>query len=271
MGFLNNISIGCIGTGNMGSAIIAGLSKHVEKSSIFCFDIDKEKLNSIVKKYKIQPANGLSELVAKSKVILLSVKPDIIPSVLNEIKDNCGDKILVSIAAGIKIESIANILKTPHKIVRVMPNTPALVGEGMAVISPNENVDEDSLKIVSDIFSLTGRTLIIPEKLMDAVTGLSGCGPAYVFTLIQAMSDGGVKMGIPRKESIILAAQTVSGAARMVLETGEDPMALRGKVTSPGGSTIDGVHILEKAGFSGIIMDAIEAAAIKSARLGEKK
>jgi len=145
-----------------------------------------------------------------------------------------------------------------------------MVGEGMSVLSPNDHVDEQSLLEVEQIFAKIGRVAVLPEKLMDAVTGLSGSGPAYVFTFIQALADGGVKLGIPRDKAVMLAAQTVLGSAKYVLESGEDPSTLRGRVTSPGGTTIEGIHVLERSGFSGIVMDAVEKAAQKSQKLGER-
>jgi pyrroline-5-carboxylate reductase len=138
----------------------------------------------------------------------------------------------------------------------------------MSVISPASDTDNKLLAISEEIFSYLGRVMILPEKLMDAVTAVSGSGPAYGFTLIQAMVDGGVKMGLPRDKATILAAQTILGAAKMILESKDDPITLRGKVASPGGTTIEAIHILERSGFSGILMDAIEAAKCKSEKLG---
>jgi pyrroline-5-carboxylate reductase len=160
------------------------------------------------------------------------------------------------------------LLGADKKIIRAMPNTPALIGEGMTVLSPNSSLDNESLEAVKEIFQLTGNVLVLPEKHLDAVTGLSGSGPAYVFTFIQALADGGVKMGIPRKEAELLSAQTVLGAAKMVLEGGKGPVELRNSVTSPGGTTIEGLHSLEKGGFSGLVMDAVEAATKRSKNLG---
>ncbi len=271
MSLLANISVGCIGVGNMGSAIVTGLAKSMEFKSIACYDANREKLKDIQKRMGVRSAPSVTDLCRASDIVILAVKPDTIPAVLEEIKNLCNDKILVSIAAGVSIGSMEMVMPPSQKIVRVMPNTPALVGKGMSVLSPNTHVDEASLKIVEEIFSLIGSVMVLPEKLMNAVTGLSGSGPAYVFTLIQAMADGGVKMGIPRDKSLILAAQTVAGSAEMILKTAEDPMALRGRVTSPGGTTIDAVHVLERSGFSGIVMDAIETATLKAVKMEERK
>ncbi len=268
MSVLRDIRIGCIGTGNMGNAVITGLAKNVKKENITCFDIDKSKLELLKSTTGIHSANSAIELVEKSDVIVIAVKPDIVKSILLEIKKNARNKIIISIAAGISTGFIREILGSGQNIIRVMPNTPALIGEGMSVISPGNDTDDVSLKIAEEIFSYLGRVLTLQEKYMDAVTAVSGSGPAYAFTFIQAIIDGGVKTGLPRGEATLLAAQTVLGAAKMVLESQVDPISLRGKVTSPGGTTIDAIHILERSGFSGIIMDAVEAAKIKSEKLG---
>ena len=264
---LTEMKIGCIGAGNMGGAILSRLSGKLNKNYIYCFDIDINRLGSITEKLGINSSESVKDLAKKSDIIILAVKPDIIIDVLKEI--NAGDKIIISIVAGISINTINKNLKSKNKTVRVMPNTPALIGEGMSVISPDAGIDKNTEDIVIEIFSCVGKVLILPEKLMDAVTAVSGCGPAYGFMLIQAMTDGGVKMGIPREKALVLASQTILGAAKMVINSSEEPIILRGKVASPGGSTIEAIHVLEKEGFSGIIMDAIEAAKNKSEKLGK--
>jgi pyrroline-5-carboxylate reductase len=269
MSVLKNLTIGCIGTGNMGSAILSGLSKNLNKEKIICFDKDKSRLESVNSEIGIKISSSSASLAESCDVIIIAVKPDVVRSVLLEIKNNIANKFIISVAAGISINFINAILNSPKNIVRVMPNTPALIGEGMSVISPFLNETDDKLLAISEeIFAYLGRVLVLPEKLMDAVTAVSGSGPAYGFTLIQAMIDGGVKMGLPRDKAAVLAAQTILGAAKMVLESKDDPITLRGKVTSPGGTTIEAVHILERSGFSGILMDAIEAAKCKSEKLG---
>jgi pyrroline-5-carboxylate reductase len=264
---LCKMTIGCIGAGNMGGAILSRLSDKLNKKNIIFFDIDKAKLESIAVRLGITASESVKDIAGKSDIIILAVKPDIVPEVLKEIDSR--DKIIISIAAGISISTIGKHLKSKNKIIRVMPNTPALIGEGMSVISSDAGIDRDTENIVKEIFSYVGEVLILPEKLMDAVTALSGCGPAYAFTLMQAMTDGGVKMGIPREKALILASRTILGAAKMVINSAEEPIILRGRVASPGGSTIEAIHVLEKEGFSGIIMDAIEAAKNKSERLGK--
>jgi pyrroline-5-carboxylate reductase len=264
-------TIGCFGAGNMGGAILSRLAAGMDPGLLAVYDIDAGKAAAMSRKTGITAPTSSEDLARKSDVIIIAVKPDAVASVLGAVKGVLSSEtIIVSIAAGVSIGSIEKILGGSAKIVRVMPNTPAMVGEGMSVLSPNSNIDDDSLLEVEQIFSKIGKVLVLPEKLMDAVTGLSGSGPAYVFTFIQALADGGVKLGIPRDKALVLAAQTVLGSAKYVLESGEDPTALRGKVTSPGGTTIEGIHVLERSGFAGIVMDAVEKAAQKSQRLGEK-
>lgn len=268
---LRNITIGCIGTGNMGSAIISGLVKSVGSERVICYDSDPGVRAKACGSYPDAAADSAETLCRRSDIIIVAVKPDAALSVFGEIRPFVPEKVIVSIVAGLSLNSIEEIIGSMHKVVRVMPNTPALVGEGMTVLSPNSETTPDDIHKVEAVFSLLGKVLVLPEKMMDAVTAVSGSGPAYVYTLIQAMTEGGVKMGIPRDKALLLTVQTVLGAAKMVAESGEDPVVLRGRVSSPGGTTIDAVHVLERAGFSGIVMDAVAAAAEKSQKLGRGK
>jgi pyrroline-5-carboxylate reductase len=268
MSALGASKVGCIGTGNMGGAIVSGLARVIDPAGVICFDEDSRKAQELRVRTGVTAADSAAEVCETSDIVILAVKPDVTGKLIETVKKQLDGKLIISIAAGISIDSIQARFSGPQRIVRVMPNTPALIGEGMSVLSPGGGVDEKSLAVAEQIFAILGRTAVLPEKMMDAVTALSGCGPAYVYTMLQAMADGGVKMGIPRDKALLLAAQTMLGSVKMVLAGGEDPITLRGRVTSPGGSTIDAVHVLERAGFSGIIMDAVETAALKSARLG---
>jgi pyrroline-5-carboxylate reductase len=268
---LQSRKIGCIGVGNMGGAIISGISGSVPSSSLFIFDADRPRAEKLSALCGASISGSAREMAETCDIIIIAVKPGIVPEVLEEIKPFSMNRTIVSIAAGITIERMESILGGDRNIIRAMPNTPALVREGMTVIASNRHTDEASLNAVREIFSGIGTALIMPESQLDAVTGVSGSGPAYVFTFIQAMADGAVKMGIPRGEALTLAAQTVLGAAKMVLEEKQNPISLRDSVTSPGGTTIDAVHVLEQRGFSGAIMSAIEAATEKSRLLGKKK
>jgi pyrroline-5-carboxylate reductase len=271
MSLLSNTSVGCIGIGNMGSAIVTGLARSMDIKSISCYDIEPDRIQDAKRKSGVRSVDSLEELCRDCEVIIIAVKPDAVPALLREMAPHITGKISVSVAAGVGLETMESLVPRAVKIARVMPNTPALVRKGMTVISPNREMDEGSLKMVEEIFSHLGAVMVLPERFMNAVTGLSGSGPAYIFTMISALADGGVKMGLPRDKALVLAAQTALGAAEMVLETGQDPMTLRAKVASPGGTTIEGLHILDRAGFSGIIMDAVEAATTRASRLSEKK
>jgi len=263
-------SIGFIGAGNMGSAIISRLAGSISPDRILVFDADESRAAQLKKKFNINKQQSI-EGVCAARIIVIAVKPDTVSTVLESMKPALRpESVVVSIAAGVQISSIEKIIGADKKIARIMPNTPAMAGEGMSVIALNGAAGHDDRQKIEFIFSHTGKTAIMPEKMMDAVTGLSGSGPAYVFTFIQALADGGVKMGLPRENALLLAAQTVLGSAKLVLESGEDPITLRSRVASPGGTTIEGIHVLEKAGFSGTVMDAVEAATVKSKKLGER-
>jgi pyrroline-5-carboxylate reductase len=255
----------------MGSAIISGLVKAVGGEHVICHDSNPGALEKACGSYSAAAAASPEELCRRCDIIIVAVKPDAAPSVLREICPFTSGKVIVSIVAGLPLNSIEEITGSTQKVVRVMPNTPALVGEGMTVLSPNRETTPDDIQKIEAVFSLLGKVLVLPEKMMDAVTAVSGSGPAYVYTLIQAMTEGGVKMGIPRDKALLLTVQTVLGAAKMVAESGEEPVVLRGRVSSPGGTTIEAVHVLERAGFSGIVMDAVAAAAEKSQKLGRGK
>lgn len=260
--------IGCIGAGAMGSAILKRLASDGGADDLIAFDIDENKTNALALSNGIRAAQSAQECARDADVVIVAVKPGTVPSVLALIKDVVRkNTVIVSIAAGVTLRELESILGREKAIVRAMPNTPALVGEGMTVLSPN-NSENELLARVESIFSSLGRVMVLPETLMDAVTGLSGSGPAFVFTFISAMADAGVKLGIPRDKALVLAAQTVLGAAKYALESGEDPALLRSRVASPGGTTIEGIHVLERSGFSGIVMDAVEQAALKSKKLG---
>ena len=265
---IKNSHIGCIGTGNIGSAIIAGVSSSITQGNLHIFDIDTGKTDFLTEQYGAYRSPSILHLARESDIIILAVKPYQVDQVIHEIHSALSKKILISVAGGITTARMIQAAGPDVEVIRIMPNTPATIGQGMSVISPAPGVSPSSVQAATELFSLIGKTSILPESLMDAVTGLSGSGPAYVFTFIQALADGGVKMGIPREQAVLLAAQTVQGAALMVLNSAENPISLRCKVTSPGGTTIEGIHVMERAGFNGIVMDAVQAAAEKSRKLG---
>ena len=265
--------IAIIGVGNMGEALVGGIVKTglLDPARIAAFDADRERLKAISEKWKITAANDNTEAVRESDVIVLAVKPKTIPAVLNEIRSVVAPRqMMLSIAAGVRTSLIEKRLNVPCPVVRAMPNTPALVGCGIAAICPGKFAKQEHLVLARTLLGAVGEVVVVTESQMDAVTGLSGSGPAYVYTLIEALSDGGVKMGLPRSIALKLAAQTVLGAAKMVLETGEHPAVLRDRVTSPGGTTITGMQVLESKGFRDAAISAVEAATRRSEELGKQ-
>ena len=254
------MKIGIIGGGNMARAIVLGLLANKTKpENIFVSDKDEKKLTELQRFGVKVGANG--EAIKFADVLILAVKPNIFPAVLPECKNYTG--LIISIAAGISTDYIKSFLGDSARVVRVMPNTPALVSAGMTAVCKNGATEED-ISVTLKIFSSLGETVALDEDYIDAVVGVSGSGPAYVFTLIEAMADGGVLKGLTRSDAIKLAAQTVLGSAKMVLETGNHPAELRDAVCSPGGTTIEGVAELEKSGFRNAVISAVSACTEKS-------
>jgi pyrroline-5-carboxylate reductase len=266
--------IGFIGAGNMAEALTKGLllSQVFKKDRIIMSDIIQERLELMSSLYGIEVTQKNSEVVKFSDFVVLAVKPNLIGKVMDEINDFLiPKKILISIAAGI---SSASIMRNDKKIkmVRVMPNTPALVLAGASVLYCNNSVTQEERKDVKRIFDSVGITYIVEnEELLDAVTGLSGSGPAFVAIFIEALADGGVKMGLSRNMAMRLAAQTVYGTARMVLDDGIHPAELKDRVSSPAGTTTEGTKELEIRGFRGSVISAVEAASRRSKELSKEE
>ncbi len=261
-----------LGGGNMAEALIKGmLSAEVATSrQMVVTDTSSARLDYL-KKYNINRAKSNQEAVQEAEIVLLCVKPQVMDAVLAEIAATADSrKLVISIAAGITIARIEKALTSNPRVIRVMPNTPALVLSGAAGLAKGSSATNEDMALALEIFSAVGKAVVVDEKLMDAVTGLSGSGPAFVFTVIEALSDAGVKVGIPRQLALELAAQTVFGSAKMVLETKEHPARLRDMVTSPGGTTIAGMHELEKGKLRAVLMNAVEAATNRSMELGGK-
>jgi pyrroline-5-carboxylate reductase len=211
------------------------------------------------------------EIVAQSSVLVLAVKPQIMPPVLDELRHLVTENhVIISIAAGITLKRLADGLLANYRLIRVMPNTPCLLGVSATGFAAGPGARPEDVALVEKLFNAVGKAFALPESLLDAVTGLSGSGPAFVYVMIESLADGGVRMGLPRNVAMTLAAQTVLGAARMVLETNQHPGALKDAVTSPGGTTIAGLHALEKGGFRAAIMDAVAAATQRSIELGQR-
>lgn len=265
--------IGFIGSGNMGKAMIEGITKagFVPAKNIIASDPLEENCKILKEKYGIKTTNNNLEVAKSADILILAVKPNIYNKVIcetkNELKEAC---IIVSIAAGHTIKSLETLFEKKIKIVRAMPNTPALVGEGMSALCPNTHISEEDLSQVEKLFSGFGRVEIVSEYMMSAVTAVSGSSPAYVFMMIEAMADAAVLGGIPRSQAYIFASQAVYGSAKMLLETSLHPGQLKDMVCSPGGTTIEAVAELEKKGFKGAIISAMEVCMDKSERMGKE-
>ena len=262
------MKMGFIGAGNMGSAIISGILENgiAEAADIIVTDADQSRVTELAEEYNIKQGLANAAVAGAVDMLFLCVKPQVIYSVIDEIKDSVADDtVIVSIAAGQSIEKLGKAFgKDAVKLVRVMPNTPALVGEGMTAIVPNDNVSAEETESVIKVFSGLGIVDVVSENLIDAVTGISGSSPAYVFMLIEAMADAGVQGGMPRNKAYLFAAQAVLGSARMVLESGLHPAELKDMVCSPGGTTIDAVSVLEEEGMRGAVIKAVRACIEKS-------
>jgi pyrroline-5-carboxylate reductase len=264
-------TVGFLGTGNMAEALIRGLihAGVVDAGQICGSDPRLERCHEMAEKYKIAVGTDNVDVAKKSEILILSVKPQVMSKVLDEVAPHVHSKALViSIAAGIPIAAIEGKLPKA-RVVRTMPNTPALVGAGATAIAAGGHATPEDLQAAKRIFDSIGLTVILEEAQMDAVTGLSGSGPAYIFLIIEALSDAGVKMGLSRYNAQALAAQTVLGSAKLLLETNEHPGRLKDMVTSPGGTAIAGLHTLEQGGLRTTLINAVEAATKRSRELGE--
>ncbi|WP_320047525.1 pyrroline-5-carboxylate reductase [uncultured Ilyobacter sp.] len=267
-----NKKIGFIGCGNMGEAILGGiLSSGILKSdNIWVSELSKTRLDELSEKYGVNTTTDGKEVVKNSDIFIIAVKPNIYPAVLEDIKELVDStKTVVTIAAGVTIASVENIIGSDKRIIRTMPNTPALVGEGMTSISPNGMVSIEELEEIKIIFGSFGKSEILSEYLIDSVIGVSGSSPAYVFMFIEALADGAVLQGMPRDKAYKFAAQSVLGSAKMVLETGKHPGVLKDAVCSPGGTTIEAVKVLEEEGFRKAVIKAVEACAEKSKKMSK--
>jgi pyrroline-5-carboxylate reductase len=270
---LNDKKIAIIGTGNMGGALIDGLvvSGSSSPENIICTDIRENTLNDINAKYGIRTTTDNKKACEVSDVIVLATKPQILASVLKEIAPYLNmEKVIISIAAGVPMVAIESCLNKKLRLVRAMPNIAVAVKQGATAIAAGPNAHPDDIQLAKAIFDSVGESVFIEENiLMDAITGLSGSGPAYIFLIVDALADAGVKMGLARNDAQVLATQTVLGAAEMLRQTKEHPGQLKDKVTSPGGTAIAGIHTLEKGGLRTTLINAVEVATNRSKELGE--
>ncbi len=262
--------IAIIGAGKMGEAMIEGFLKSEKFSpkNIQIFEIEKKRREYIAQKYRVNAAKNVEDTVAFGRIIFIAVKPNVVGKVLDQIKGVVNsDKIIVSIAAGITIEYLEKYLPSNIPIVRVMPNLACSVMEAMMAICPSKNTTEAELKAVIDTLNCIGKVIQLDEKYLNLATGLVGSGPAYIFLIIDALADAGVRLGLPKDISTILAAQTTLGAAKMVVETGEHPVKLKDMVATPAGTTVEGLFALEQGKLRAILISAVTDASRKAGGL----
>jgi pyrroline-5-carboxylate reductase len=271
LSILADQTIGFIGAGNMAEALIRGLVRggHVPANKITASGPRRERLDELAWSYGITATLDNRELARGSGLVVLSVKPQILAKVLREVGGELQPgTLVVSIAAGVGTETIEEAVGDAVRVVRAMPNTPALVGAGATAISPGKHASEADLATAKAMFDAVGISVVLDEHHLDAVTGLSGSGPAYIFLILEALSDAGVKVGLSRRNAQRLAAQTVMGSAKMLLETDEHVGRLKDMVTSPGGTAIAGLHTLEEGGLRTTLINAVETATKRARELG---
>ena len=268
------IPIGFLGAGQMASALAGGWAKAglLDGAKSRAADPYPEARAKFEQATGVRTVEANRDVAAACDVLVLAVKPQVMSAVLNDLRPSLSGKhLIISIAAGVTLQTLAAGLGDKTRLVRVMPNTPCLVGASATGYSPGANATAEDVELVGRLFGSVGRAFSVAEPQLDAVTGLSGSGPAFVYVFIEAMADGGVRCGLPRDVALTLAAQTVLGSAKMILETGQHPGVLKDSVASPGGTTIAGLHALERAGLRAAAMDAIEAATKRSQELGQKE
>jgi pyrroline-5-carboxylate reductase len=271
MHMMDQFDIGFIGGGNMGEALVKGLlaAKLFAADGVRVFDVSSSRTEHLKATYGIRVGSSIAEVAAASKVIVLAVKPQTMLEIMKELRLNFENSpLIISIAAGIPLSTLTDNLPTGASVIRVMPNTPALIQEGASALSRGASVSDQQMQTAMALFKAVGMAVEVEEKCMDAVTGLSGSGPAYVLMLLESLIDGGVLMGLPRPVARDLIVQTMLGTVRMVHETGKHPAELKDMITSPAGTTIHGLKLLEEMGVRGALMGAVEAATLRSIELG---
>jgi pyrroline-5-carboxylate reductase len=270
---MQNKKVGFIGAGNMAGALIKGLlhSGTLTPDQIEASDVRDERLSELAVQHGISTTKDNSKVAAWADVVVLAVKPQVIDKVMAPVAEGIRPHTLViSIAAGVPIEALEARLPSGTAVIRTMPNTAAIALAGATAIAPGTHASDEDLATARRLFEATGCVVVLDETLLDAVTGLSGSGPAYVMLMIEALADGGVKVGLHRETALLLAAQTVFGSAKLLLETGEHPGRLKDMVTSPGGTAIAGLHTLEAGGLRTTLINAVENATRRSVELGER-
>ena len=269
---LRDKKIAVLGAGHMAGALIGGMlrGKLVDAKNVTATRRNPQAVEELRKKWGIHAMTDNKKAVKGADIVIIAVKPQQSIAVLEQIAPALDKKqLIISVMAGIKTEVINARLKKPCPVVRAMPNTPALVDEGATAIAAGSHAGEKELQLAETIFKAVGIVETLPESLLDAVTGLSGSGPVYIYMVIEALTDGGVKMGVPRSVALRLAAQTVFGAAKLVIETGKHPAILKDEVTTPGGTAIAAIHELESKGLRSLLIDAVVTATKRSQELSQ--
>ncbi|HEY2406524.1 MAG TPA: pyrroline-5-carboxylate reductase [Polyangiaceae bacterium] len=264
--------IGMLGAGNMAGALIRGLlaSKTVRAEQLRASDVRSDHLQELEQRHGIKTHVDNAELVAWANVVVLAVKPQVIDRVLDQLAGAfTSDTLVISVAAGVPIRALEARLPAGARVIRTMPNTAAIALAGATGIAAGSRATTEDIALTRGLFDAVGRSVVLDEYLLDAVTGLSGSGPAYIMLIIEALADGGVKVGLHRDTALLLAAQTVYGSAKLLLETGEHPGKLKDMVTSPAGTAISGLHTLESGGLRRTLIDAVDAATRRSVELGQ--
>lgn len=269
---MENRKIGLLGAGNMAGALIRGLlgSNTLRPEQLRASDLNADQLAQLETSYGIETHTDNSQLLAWANVVVLAVKPQVIGQVLEQVSSQLDSNTLViSIAAGVPLTAIEARLPAGARVLRAMPNTAAIALAGATGIAPGSHATPEDIRFARALFDAVGRSVVLDESALDAVTGLSGSGPAYVMVMIDALADGGVKVGLSRETALMLAAQTVYGSAKLLLDTGEHPARLKDMVTSPGGTTIAGLHALEAGGIRHTLINAVELATRRATELGQ--
>ena len=267
---MNKPKVAVIGAGKMGEAIISGLLKSgaYNPKDIWAVEIVESRQKYMTQTYKVKCDDKTKKAVAFGDVIIIAVEPGVVGKVLEQVGPVMKPRrTLVSIAAGVTLDYLQSNLPKEVPLVRVMPNQACLVNEAMITFCPSENTTEEQVKMVTEVLSLLGKVLPLEEKYLNLATGLVGSGPAYIFLIIEALADAGVRLGLPKEISTILAAQTTLGAAKMVVETGEHPAKLKDKVATPGGTTVEGLLELERGGLRAVLISAVTKAAQRAREL----
>jgi pyrroline-5-carboxylate reductase len=265
------MKLGIIGCGKMGSALVKGAVREgsIKADSVNVFDVIDSASKRLADEIGAAIASSNDDLIDSSDAVLLCVKPQDTVKMLEGLSSPAQSKLFISIAAGLKLQDLEKSLGENARVIRVMPNTPALVGKGASAFSRGTGATDEDANFVMNLLGSVGQVLEVPEKQIDAITGLSGSGPAYIYTVIEALADGGVLVGLPKDKALLLAAQTVAGAAEMVMQTGDHPASLRDQVASPGGTTIAGLAALEFGKLRATLIDAVKAATVRSEELGK--